>query len=58
VHYGNVPVLVGLVSHNVGKQTCVVNQKQGIYTRVASARDWIQGYTGRLPSAPTAVQRR
>ncbi|MBP6362621.1 MAG: serine protease [Novosphingobium sp.] len=58
VHYGNVPVLVGLVSHNVGKQACGVNQKQGVYTRVASARDWIQGYTGRLPSAPTTIQRR
>ena len=58
VHYGRVPVLVGLVSHNAGKQTCGVNEKQGVYTRVAAARGWIEGYTGRLPAAPTALQRR
>lgn len=58
VHYGRVPVLVGLVSHNAGKQTCGINEKQGVYTRVASARGWIEGYTGRLPLAPTALQRR
>lgn len=49
VHYGRVPVLVGLVSHNAGRQTCGVNEKQGVYTRVAAARGWIEGYTGRLP---------
>jgi hypothetical protein len=49
VHQGRVPILVGLVSHNAGKQTCGVNEKQGVYTRVAAARGWIEGYTGRLP---------
>ena len=58
VHQGKVPVLVGLVSHNTGKQTCGVNQKQGVYTRVAAARGWIQGYTGRLPLPPQAILRR
>jgi hypothetical protein len=58
VHYGRVPVLVGLVSHNAGQQTCGVNQKQGVYTRVAAARGWIEGYTGRLPAAPQAARPR
>lgn len=58
VHQGRVPVLVGLVSHNAGKQTCGVNEKQGVYTRVAAARGWIQGYTGRLPTPPQPIQRR
>jgi hypothetical protein len=59
VHYGKVPVLVGLVSNNQGKaQACGENVRQGYYTRVASARDWIQGYTGRLPQAPVLIQRR
>lgn len=58
VHQGRVPLLVGLVSHNAGRQTCGVNQKQGVYTRIAAYRGWIAGYVGRLPSAPVAIQRR
>jgi hypothetical protein len=58
VHQGRVPVLVGLVSHNTNKQTCGVNREQGVYTRVAGYRNWIQGYAGRLPAPPVAIQRR
>jgi hypothetical protein len=58
VHQGRVPVLVGLVSHNTDKQTCGVNREQGVYTRVAAYRDWIQGYAGRLPVPPVPIQRR
>jgi Trypsin len=54
---GTVPVLVGLVSHNQGKQTCGVNQKQGVYTRLAGYRSWIEGFTGRLRRPPQPVAR-
>ena len=52
------PVLVGLVSHNAGRQTCGVNQKQGVYTRIAAYRGWITGYVGRLPAPPQPARRR
>ena len=41
-------VLIGLVSHNRGRQKCGVNEREGVFTRVAAYRDWIQGYTGPL----------
>lgn len=52
------PFLIGLVSHNTGKQTCGVNEKQGVYTRVAAYRSWIEGYTGPLRSPPRVVEPR
>ena len=41
-------ILVGLVSHNKGRQKCGDNDQEGVFTRVAAYRDWIQGYTGPL----------
>lgn len=52
------PLLIGLVSHNTGKQDCGVNEKQGVFTRVAAFRLWIEGYTGPLPSPPRVLERR
>ncbi len=58
VHQGSEPILIGLVSHNTGSQRCGVNQKQGVFTRVAAYRGWIEGYTGRLAAPSRAIQRR
>lgn len=46
-------VLVGIVSHNRGFQKCGANDREGVFTRIAAYRDWIQSYTGplRWPSA-------
>ncbi|MFM5950359.1 MAG: S1 family peptidase [Novosphingobium sp.] len=41
-------VLIGLVSHNRGRQKCGANEREGVFTRVAAYRDWIQGFTGPL----------
>ena len=41
-------MLVGLVSHNKGHQKCGANDREGVFTRVAAYRGWIQGYTGPL----------
>ncbi|HEX4846610.1 MAG TPA: serine protease [Novosphingobium sp.] len=45
---GRTPMLVGVVSHNIGKQACGNNVKQGVFTRIASYRKWIEGFTGPL----------
>jgi Trypsin len=46
---GRVPVLIGVVSHNVGKPTCGKQKDAGVFTRVAAFVPWIEGITGPLP---------
>ncbi len=49
---GNIPVLIGVVSHNVGKATCGRSRNAGVFTRAAAYLSWIEGITGPLPRAP------
>ncbi len=43
------PTLVGVVSHNVERAECGKQKQAGVFTRVASYREWIERYTGPLP---------
>lgn len=43
------PVLVGVVSHNVGKATCGAQRNAGIFTRAAAFLGWIERVAGPLP---------
>ena len=47
VFQGTIPVLVGVVSHNVEKVACGKQKLHGVYTRVAAFRGWIESHTGR-----------
>lgn len=51
------PVLVGIVSHNIGKAGCGSNKNPGVYTRVAEYLDWITQHTGPLRSASAVKPR-
>ena len=51
------PVLVGIVSHNLGKTGCGSNRNPGVYTRVAAYLAWITQHTGPLRSALAAAPR-
>ncbi len=44
------PLLIGVVSHNVGKMECGENLRPGVFTRVGFYRPWIEGITGKLPA--------
>jgi Trypsin len=54
---GGFDLLVGLVSHNQGLQKCGANDREGVFTRVAAYRGWIEGYTGPLRSPPRVIRR-
>lgn len=46
VFQGSIPMLVGVVSHNVEKVACGQQKLPGVYTRVAAYRGWIESHTG------------
>lgn len=43
------PLLIGVVSHNVGKATCGTQRSAGIFTRASAFIAWIESVAGRLP---------
>ncbi|HEX4846611.1 MAG TPA: serine protease [Novosphingobium sp.] len=47
-----VPLLIGVVSHNVGKATCGTQRTAGVFTRASAFVGWIEGVAGPLPPAP------
>ena len=45
----NIPLLIGVISHNVGKATCGRSSNAGVFTRAAAYVKWIEDITGPLP---------
>jgi Trypsin len=43
-----IPVLIGVVSHNVGKATCGTQRSAGVFTRAAAFLGWIEQVAGPL----------
>jgi len=49
VYYGGGrPLLMGIVSYNIGKRECGTRANPGVYTRVSHYLPWIEKYTGPL----------
>ncbi|MFM5950361.1 MAG: S1 family serine peptidase [Novosphingobium sp.] len=47
-----VPLLIGVVSHNVGKATCGTQRNAGVFTRASAFIAWMERVAGPLQRAP------